>query len=165
MLNGDRYSSLTFPGVGSFEAFSGDGIYRNRGGCGYIPGQGSLPEGKYWIVSRSSGGLIAKGIAWAKDLYNQYHSGAVFRHSEWFALYRDDGMIDDFTFIKGVKRGNFRLHPGVLSDGCITLSKNTDFALLRNTLLRTPQMQVPGVKGLNSFGTIEVVNNGNNNFS
>lgn len=29
--------------------------------------------------------------------------------SVWFALYRDDGNIDDWTFIDRVERGHFRL--------------------------------------------------------
>ncbi|MGK3116306.1 tlde1 domain-containing protein [Candidatus Pantoea formicae] len=29
----------------------------------------------------------------------------------WFALYRDDGKIDDITFINGVRRGLFRCIP------------------------------------------------------
>lgn len=32
-------------------------------------------------------------------------------HNEWFGLYRDDGKIDDYTWINNVERGNFRLHP------------------------------------------------------
>jgi hypothetical protein len=31
-------------------------------------------------------------------------------HDQWFALYRDDGLIDDWTWINGVNRGDFRLH-------------------------------------------------------
>ncbi|WP_433691402.1 tlde1 domain-containing protein [Kosakonia cowanii] len=40
--------------------------------------------------------------------------GAEFGHSDWFALYYDDIGIDDWTWVKGVQRGNFRLHPGVI---------------------------------------------------
>ncbi|MBN3801774.1 DUF2778 domain-containing protein [Paraburkholderia sp. Ac-20336] len=45
-------------------------------------------------------------------------------HSACFALYRNDGVIDDVTWINGVKRGQFRLHPADGQDvllGCITL--------------------------------------------
>ncbi|MDE8555645.1 DUF2778 domain-containing protein [Pantoea vagans] len=31
--------------------------------------------------------------------------------STWFGLFRDDGKIDDLTFVQGIRRGNFRLHP------------------------------------------------------
>jgi hypothetical protein len=69
-----------------------------------------------------------------RDVYNQVVNDATFKHSEWFALWRDDGGIDDYTWIEGVKRGNFRLHPGTLSEGCITLPHDSDFATLRNAL-------------------------------
>lgn len=39
--------------------------------------------------------------------------------SVWFALYRDDGNIDDWTFIDHVERGHFRLHPA----GCMGISE------------------------------------------
>jgi hypothetical protein len=44
--------------------------------------------------------------------------------SEWFALYSAD-TADDWVFVNGVQRGNFRLHPKGprnLSEGCITLA-------------------------------------------
>lgn len=82
------------------------------------------------------------------------------KHSEWFALWRDDWGIDDYTWIESVKRGNFRLHPGVLSEGCITLSHDSDFAMLRNALLRTQRIDVPCTKKLQAYGTIEVISSG-----
>lgn len=160
-LNDADYSSLVFPGVGSFMAFSGNGAYRNKGGCAAIPKSGPIPAGRYWIVKRGEGGFFSKKYAWMKDTYNKYHSGAEFRRSEWFALYPNDWNIDDMTWLDGVKREHFRLHPGVLSEGCITLAHNSDFALLRNALLRTPLIQVPCMKELMAYGMIEVVANGN----
>ena len=47
-------------------------------------------------------------------------------NSDWFALWRDDRGIDDETWVEGVKRGNFRLHPGTVSEGCITIAHNSD---------------------------------------
>jgi RHS repeat-associated protein len=41
------------------------------------------------------------------------------RHPDWYALYGDDGWIDDFT-LDG-KRSGFRLHPGRVSLGCVTV--------------------------------------------
>nr|WP_286426099.1 RHS repeat-associated core domain-containing protein [Acinetobacter indicus] len=41
------------------------------------------------------------------------------RHPDWYALYGDDGWIDDFT--NDGKRSGFRLHPGRLSLGCVTV--------------------------------------------
>lgn len=160
VVNDACYSPLSFPGVGTFLAFSGDGAYRNRGACGMIPKMGPVPAGKYWIVDRPAGGLKSQINAGVRDIYNHFASGARFRHSEWFALWRDDWEIDDYTWIEGVKRGNFRLHPGVLSEGCITLPHDSDFAMLRNALLRTQKMDVPCMRKLNAYGTIEVIANG-----
>ena len=50
VINDAHYSPLSFPGAGTFLAFSGDGIYRNRGACGMKPTVGPVPAGKYWIV-------------------------------------------------------------------------------------------------------------------
>lgn len=54
-INNADYSPLTFYGIGTFLAFSGDGIYKNRGGCGAVPDNGPIPPGKYWIVDRPTG--------------------------------------------------------------------------------------------------------------
>jgi Protein of unknown function (DUF2778) len=169
LLNGADIAPLVFPGVGTFMAFSGNGVYKNRGGCGKYGGKandyGPLPEGRYWIVSRGSGGKISKAIAYVKDKYNQHVSGAEFSRDEWFALYPNDWNIDDALWIEGVKREHFRLHPGVLSDGCITLVSNAEFRTLRTALLATTQISVPCMKDLKAYGMIEVVNNGFNTCS
>nr|WP_015056327.1 DUF2778 domain-containing protein [Erwinia amylovora]CBX82652.1 conserved hypothetical protein [Erwinia amylovora ATCC BAA-2158] len=159
VLNGADYSPLTFPGVGTFMAFSGSGTNRNRASCAHIPTVGPLPTGKYWIVDRSQGGLFSQGLSASKDLFNKIFRDAQFGHSDWFALWRDDLSIDDWTWINSVKRGNFRLHPGTISEGCVTLRRNSDFALLRNMLLRTPLVDVPCMKNLKARGYIEVSSN------
>lgn len=160
VINDAYYCPLSFPGVGTFLAFSGDGFYRNRGACGMKPAVGPVPPGKYWIVDRPEGGLKSQVITGVKDAWNHYKKGATFTHKDWFALWRDDWSIDDYTWIESVKRGNFRLHPGTLSEGCITLPHDTDFAMLRNALLRTQKIEVPCMKKLKAYGTIEVIANG-----
>lgn len=60
-MNGADYAPFNLYGVGVFMAFSGNGIYRNKGACGAIKGDGPLPPGKYWIVERGSGGFFSKG--------------------------------------------------------------------------------------------------------
>lgn len=77
--------------------------------------------------------------------------------SIWFALYREDGKIDDWTFIDKVERGHFRLHPAWykgVSEGCITLPSPSHFAVLREALLRTPTMHVTSM--LTAYGTVQV---------
>ncbi|WP_233832479.1 DUF2778 domain-containing protein [Paraburkholderia sp. ZP32-5] len=155
-------SPLTIDGLGTFDAFSGDGIYRNRGGCTMVPDNGPLPAGRYWIVDRPTGGWASQRIANFKDTYNVLR-GKPSYHSEWFALYRDDGQVDDFTWINGVQRGQFRLHPAGgdgVSYGCITLPSRTDFLRIRNALLRTTTIPA-GNSSINAYGTIEVITYGN----
>lgn len=52
VLNGADYAPFNLYGVSVFMAFSGNGIYRNKGACGAVKGDGPLPPGKYWIVER-----------------------------------------------------------------------------------------------------------------
>lgn len=47
-----------------------------------------------------------------------------------------------------------------LSEGCITFPHDSDFAMLRNALLRTQQVDVPCMRKLKAYGTIEVIANG-----
>ncbi|WP_413185118.1 DUF2778 domain-containing protein [Paraburkholderia sacchari] len=161
VANNTPMSTLVMFGVGIFPAFSGDDVYRNRGGCTMIANKGPLPSGKYWIVNRPRGGFGSQTEAWIKDTWNTV-MGAPTNHAEWFALYRDDGLIDDWTWINGIKRGNFRLHPsggGGNSFGCITLQSLADFRRLRQALLHTPTIAA-GNSGLHAYGWIEVIANG-----
>lgn len=153
---------LVMLGVGAFPAFSGDDMYRNRGGCTAVVSKGPLPAGKYWIVDRPAGGIGSKAAAFAKDMWNAA-TGVATDHSEWFGLYRDDGLVDDWTWVNGVKRGNFRLHPsggGGRSFGCITLHSRAEFRKLRQVLLQTTTVAA-GNSGLRAYGWIEVIANGN----
>lgn len=162
VLNGADYAPFNLYGVGVFMAFSGNGIYRNKGACGAIKTNGPLPPGKYWIVDRGAGGFFSKKKAQIQDIWNQVRNGAAFGRNEWFALYKDDWSIDDGTWIDGVYRGLFRLHPGVASEGCITIPHNSDFAIIRNAMTNTTLVQVPCMRSLMARGWIEVVANGTN---
>ncbi|MEI7063711.1 DUF2778 domain-containing protein [Dickeya chrysanthemi] len=162
IVNNADYSPLTLLGVGTFMAFSGDEIYRNRGGCTAVPEAGPIPEGRYWIVDRPTGGIRSQSWTWLKDQWNTI-TGTPSNHSEWFGLYRHDGQIDDYTWINGVRRGNFRLHPvggRGISLGCITLRHYSDFATIRAALLRTKKQSIHNT-GLEAYGIIEVVAHGN----
>lgn len=97
-----------------------------------------------------------------QDAFNKFYHGAQFGRHEWFALYKDDWNIDDGTWINGVHRGLFRLHPGTVSEGCITIAHNSDFAMIRNALMNTSLMRVPCMRALMAHGWIEVVANGSN---
>jgi hypothetical protein len=155
-------SPLVMFGVGSFPAFSGNDIYLNRGGCTRIANNGPIPAGRYWIVDRPTGGIGSQTIVWVKDIRNLYY-GAPSHREEWFALFRDDGKIDDYTWIDGVKRGNFRLHPKAgqgVSLGCITLQSYSDFRIVRQALMQTTTVPA-GDSGLQAYGWIEVIAHGN----
>ena len=56
----------------------------------------------------------------------------------------DDGIIDDETFIDGVRRGEFRMHPGRLSYGCITFSDTSWYERMRQDWLATEKLVIPG---------------------
>jgi len=159
ILNDADYSPFTLFGVGTFLAFSGSGIYRNRGACAHVLKSGPLPPGKYWIVDRGSGGFFSRLKTDIKDTWNKTWDSTVFGADEWFALYKDDWGIDDWTWIEGIKRGLFRLHPGQISEGCLTIPHNSDYALIRNALMRTQLIQVPCTKSLLARGYIEVISN------
>ena len=46
VLNGADYAPFELYGVGVFMAFSGNGVYRNKGACGAIKGDGPFSPGK-----------------------------------------------------------------------------------------------------------------------
>lgn len=150
-LNGNQLSNLSCPGIGFFPAYSGTGSSRNNANDIGIPSVGPLPPGLYYIVTRGTGGMLTA----VNDYIATFISGS--DRSIWFALYRHDAQIDDFTFIEHVQRGNFRLHPAGyrgVSEGCITLPYLSDFLLLHNALLNTSTLQVTA--SLTAFGTIQV---------
>ncbi|MDY0971762.1 DUF2778 domain-containing protein [Siccibacter turicensis] len=160
IINNADYSPLTFYGIGTFLAFSGNGIYRNRSGCKALPDEGPIPPGKYWILDRKKNDFWHSIIPGIKDWYSDAFKDAQFTHDDWFSLYRDDGGIDDSTWIDGVPRSSFRLHPGTISKGCITVVHNSDYAIIRNALLRTQRVPVPCMRNLSAYGYIEVIADG-----
>jgi len=145
-LNGKAFSDLT---SGSFrcKSFSGDGEHRNQWLHQCLKKKGPIPRGRYYIVDRPTGGRLGPII------------DAVTRKGEWFALFADDGRIDDYTFCSAVERGNFRLHPkgarGV-SEGCIAVEKPNEYATLRNHLLCSMKIDVPGNTKIQAYGILTV---------
>jgi len=162
ILNGADYSPFNLYGVGVFMTHSGRGVYCNKGACGAILKDGPFPPGKYWIVDRNEGNWFSQKGREIKDRVNKFVGYREFGKSDWFALWRDDWAIDDYMWVEGVKRGNFRLHPGVVSEGCITIAHNSDFATIRNALMNTPLIQVPCMRSLMARGCVEVVASGYN---
>ncbi|WP_158784574.1 DUF2778 domain-containing protein [Pantoea sp. BAV 3049] len=160
VVNDADFSPLSIYGVGTFLAYSGKDAYRNRGGCIGVPSLGPIPPGRYFIVDRPTGG--ARGVLRNIAKYSwTWVTPTPTIKAEWFALYREDGRIDDQTWINGVERGNFRLHPpgpAGVSLGCITLQHRADFTTIRQSLIATQQLKL--ANGLLSYGIIEVTLNG-----
>ncbi|MCR9003713.1 DUF2778 domain-containing protein [Rahnella perminowiae] len=75
---------------GIFPVFSGLFPHTNRIGCGGNE-NGPIPTGKYWIVDRPRGGVRSR----LKEYEKHIRTGN--DYSSWFALYRQDGLIDDST--------------------------------------------------------------------
>ncbi|WP_350316774.1 DUF2778 domain-containing protein [Lelliottia wanjuensis] len=151
-LNGLPTSILTVAGVGNFPAFSGQLFGRNNVTMAGRKEIGPIPPGRYFILSRQSGGRL--GAITDFGLKNFYGTD----RSIWFALYKEDWQIDDAVFVEGVKRSSFRLHPigpRGLSEGCITLCSLSDFDYLREALLNTTMMPVP-CTSFKAHGTITV---------
>jgi len=142
----DKPMSTFKCGATSFPAFSGLNKHVNRWLSACIPNEGPIPPGTYYIFDRQSGGLLGP----LRDLFTS--------RDEWFALYADDDRIDDETFCKKVKRGQFRLHPkGTTgrSEGCIVIEKKTDYQFLRAILKNSEQVEVPGIE-LKAYGRLVV---------
>ncbi|TCG05106.1 hypothetical protein BZM27_36160 [Paraburkholderia steynii] len=151
-LNSRSISMLTCKGFGNVPAFSGLPAYANNPADTGILKAGPLPTGLYYIVNRQSGGHFG----WLYDVIKDKWSGV--DHSTWFALYRNDGVIDDWTYINGIKRGQFRLHPNGrhgLSEGCITVHDQSQFDRLRTFLPSQPPQTVPGT-AVKYYGTVLV---------
>ena len=151
-LNSQPMSALQCPGFGTVAAFSGDGVSIDNPAATAKQDEGPLPKGTYYIIDRQSGGHL--GWLWDAVKDALVHS----RRGEWFALYRNDRVVDDYTVIDGVRRGHFRLHPvGRLgeSKGCITLASPTQFERLRVFLKAQSTKKIPGTT-LDYYGTVEV---------
>ena len=150
-LNGGQLSNLSCPGIGFFPAYSGNaGESRNNPDKTNVPSIGPLPPGKYYIVTRPGSGAAH----FIKSAAYSILSGS--DHFAWFALYREDSKIDDYTFVDEVERGNFRLHPAGwegVSNGCITFVSRDHYNILRRALLQTPTMNIGG---FTAFGTVQV---------
>jgi hypothetical protein len=130
----DQPMSAFRAGSAEFPAFSGLAPHINKRTSICIPDHGPIPPGTYYILDRESGGRLG----WFYEWYE--------RQTDWFALYADDGRMDDWTFCNEVRRGNFRLHPKGrrgISKGCITIDRANDFHVLRHLLTASKKRLIP----------------------
>lgn len=141
-------------GVGTFPVFSGQSPYTNDPNCTFRVNS-AIPVGRYWIVDRPEGSIMNQLRGSAIDWWNNTN------RKEWFGLFSSQTMTDSI-FINGVSRGGFRLHPlrpdgSGESEGCITFSRNTDFYVVRNSLINRKKVKVPGSRsGLMAYGYVDV---------
>ncbi|UXH78156.1 RHS repeat-associated core domain-containing protein [Roseateles amylovorans] len=129
----------------STTAFSGNYQYANRPEYEAFPEHGPIPAGKYYIVQP----------------YNYSRTNP----SVFFRLFRDDGVIDDETFVpdpnnpgESVRRGQFRFHPGTASNGCITVPNRKtlrEWNKIQEQLMRTKTSTIPGTN-IEYYGTVTV---------
>lgn len=144
-LNGKPMSVFKV-GATSFPAFSGLGVHTNLRTSACFANQGPIPPGEYYILDRESGGRLG----WIRDLWSGKGS--------WFALYANDGVIDDETWCEQVKRGQFRLHPKGrvgISKGCIVIDQVSDFQFLRSILKGGGLKNIP-YSELKAYGKVIV---------
>jgi hypothetical protein len=125
----------------AYDAFSGKGAYVNKRSSMCLAGGGPIPVGNYYIVDPEFGGRLGP----LKRILR----------GNWFALYRADGRVDDELFCEQVRRGEFRLHPGTNSEGCITIKNNVDYMHIRAILKSTIKQKIPGSELL-AYGMVTV---------
>jgi hypothetical protein len=81
-----------------------------------VPNAGPIPAGRYYIIKREAGGRLVRLRDFGLDMWSNSD------RTTWFTLYSADGTIDDWTFVNGIRRGDFRLHPNELprfSGNCV----------------------------------------------
>ncbi len=142
-LNKKQTSFLQCPGLGSIPAFSGKDQYVNDPAATAVAKKGPIPAGTYYIIDRQTGGRFPELEDAIHDVITNTH------RREWFSLYSTTPPFGDYMNVKGVLRGNFRIHPvGRLgeSDGCITLTHPTQFEQLRTFLHSQKTEKIPGTE-------------------
>ena len=125
----------------SVPAFSGGGKHINNPNSQDVPNLGPIPKGSYYIVDRPKGGTLG------------FIRG--FRKRNWFALFANDRFVDDHTSVNGVVRSNIRLHPGTISEGCVTCIHERNFNNIRQRLLNSGTNLIPG-RNIPYYGTLTV---------
>jgi hypothetical protein len=150
ILNNKPMSTFSIAGQ-RFNAFSGKGAYINNARFSHVQSLGSIPTGDYLIVDKPQGGGIGTSV---QNLVKSIWSGN--DRDKWFALFRLDGTVDDETFINNVRRGEFRLHPGTVSLGCVTIPSFVDFDKIRSLLLGSGKKAIAKAGGKVGYGILTV---------
>ena len=105
--------------------------------CTYYRSSNQITCGSVTCRTRSpgwwSGGKLPAGY---------YYIGDYGYNGNWFKLYRQrpaGGYWDYHSKVPELRcRGGFALHPGTISEGCITVSDNNCYNRLKNVITRYP---------------------------
>ncbi|WP_194164682.1 hemagglutinin repeat-containing protein [Microvirga thermotolerans] len=152
-LNGKERSELVCLDCGpggtrvTYPAFSGQGDAINDPTRVNVPFVGAVPPGAYYLVARESGGTLG----WLKDAFRSLGGND---KNNWFTLVSAETLSGRVP-VGDVTRDSIRLHPGSVSEGCITLCYMADFTQLRQQLLGGQPNFAPG-SDKQVFGTIIV---------
>ena len=119
----------------TYSVFSGASGHKNKPEDTDKKGKGPLPKGRYYVLDRPTGGTRD----WIRGSIVDFDG-----RGEWFALFRIDKTVDDETTVNGVTRGNFRLHPGSRSAGCVTFVNKSQFQEVRELLRAADTKKIPG---------------------
>jgi uncharacterized protein RhaS with RHS repeats len=138
-LNKKPVSSLNCACGEKYPAFSGVGGAVDDPNATAKTDIGPIPLGTYWIVARQGGGRLGMLKDWIR--YEATGNDA----NLWFALVPAEGG-GDCKVVDGAVRCGFRLHPGSISEGCITLRSQEQFFRLRDRLMSTSPGIIPGTK-------------------
>lgn len=155
LSKGGGEAKLHVYGLGTFPVFSGKAPIINNPNCTYVESSGAIPVGRYWVVDRPKGSLVNQARSAFLDRLNGSD------HADWLALFSSQTM-NDTTFVNGVSRGSFRLHPlrkdgSGYSEGCITFVNRPEFYQVRKFILRHKLAKVPGSRsGLLTYGFVDV---------
>jgi uncharacterized protein RhaS with RHS repeats len=106
------------PPIG-INVFSGEYDAKNNPSLEYLSGQGPIPAGTYEILENA-------------------------KPSDWYRLDRIDSNPRNDRDDDRYKRGQFRLHPGSRSEGCITIPKEEqdDWKAVQEMLKNTNTLEV-----------------------
>jgi RHS repeat-associated protein len=149
-LNKKAISTLNCACGDKYSAFSGEGDAVNDPDAIAETDIGPIPLGTYWIVARKSGGRLGHLRDWLR--YEATGNDA----SLWFTLIPAEGGKEDCKVVNGTVRCGFRLHPGSISKGCITLKSQNEFFHLRSRLMQTTPGIIPGTNTA-YFGVVTVL--------
>jgi len=131
-------------------AFSGKGDATNNPASAGDKDSGPIPPGVYYIVDRVAGQRIQDR---ARDAWRRTVNDS--DPDKWFSLIPKGGDANGCVVVNGTKRCGFRLHPGDLSLGCVTVEDRNAYNMLWQRLTTTTTGTIAGTN-TKYYGTVTV---------